>query len=179
MNLKIRKLQQDALAVFARHTKSFALSGGTAIEKILKNPFHPRYVSRMITILSQSDKPKEVFSIIDKEQFIETWPKIRRYWQKIGTSPDFLSWWDTVYGNMLEKQGKKYKPKERLPQEFAKIGNVIRKARIEKSLSQIQLAQKVGLTQPHISDLEKGEKNVTLSTLIKICDILGIKEIPV
>lgn len=147
------------------------------MQGILKNPFHPRYVSYMVTILSQTDKPKEIFSIIDKKQFIETWPKIRRYWRKIGNSPDFLSWWETVYSNIMEEQGKKYKSKVESPKEFKNIGIIIRKARIESGLSQLELAHKAGVTQPYISSIEKGEVNITLAILIHIFKILGIKDI--
>ena len=59
------------------------------------------------------------------------------------------------------------------------IGEIIKRARIEKGLNQLQLAQQTGMKQPHISSLEKGEKNVTLETLVRICRILNIKNLPI
>lgn len=147
------------------------------LELIFKNPFHPKYVSRMFTLLSRLDEPKKLFSIIKKEHFIETWPRIRRYWKKLRQSPDFLTWWDTIYKHLLEKRGIKQKFQGGPPQTFLQIGNIIKKVRISKGLSQFQLAQQVGMKQPHVSALEKGEKNVTLAVLIRICKTLGIKKI--
>ena len=54
----------------------------TETYKILKNIEHPKYVMRMFTILSQTENTKEVFEVLSKRQFIDLWPKIRRYWNK-------------------------------------------------------------------------------------------------
>jgi len=54
------------------------------VKKILRNPEHPKFVSYAFTLLSQCDIPKEVFSVIKKEHFIEYWPEIRKYWNRTG-----------------------------------------------------------------------------------------------
>lgn len=49
----------------------------------------------------------------------------------------------------------------------------IKAAREKKGLSQKQLAQLLGVSQPTVSDWESGRKNPTLENLSKIADALG------
>lgn len=146
--------------------------------KILKNPGDPKFIVRMITLLSRCDKPKELFSIIPERVFIESWPKIRVYWQRIGQNIDFKNWWETIYEQLLQKY--KIEKKQfnvRHSKLFFKIGKIIRTARISKNLSQNDLALRVGMRQPDISNIEEGKKNITLETLICLCKALGIEKI--
>lgn len=147
-------------------------------EEILKNPSHPRFVEKMYVLLSRCDKPEEVFTLIGKEKFLENWPRIRNYWRKRRQAEDFQYWWDSVYKNLLKKKGVKKVNKDILSSILKKIGEVIKNKRIEKGYSQEDLAIKVGLRQPDISKIEKGKVNITLETLIKLCKVLDIKNIP-
>jgi ribosome-binding protein aMBF1 (putative translation factor) len=52
-----------------------------------------------------------------------------------------------------------------------KIGALIHKARIEKGLTQEELAEKVGTTKSYISKIENNVKEVRISTLQKIVEI--------
>ena len=52
-----------------------------------------------------------------------------------------------------------------------KIGALIHEARIEKGLTQEQLAEKVGTTKSYISKIENNVKEVRLSTLHKIVEL--------
>jgi transcriptional regulator with XRE-family HTH domain len=54
------------------------------------------------------------------------------------------------------------------------IGNLIREIRKSKSISQEQLSERSGLDRSFISMLERGKKNPTLSTLIKLCKALDV-----
>lgn len=145
---------------------------------ILKNPEHPRFPERMVTFLSRCDKPKELFSLFTEEEFIEFWPKVRLYWMKISPRSDFRVWWDTIYDQILEKYGQKIRRlKGKAFNSFFKLGDLIRKARLEKGLSQHELAFKVGMRQPDISKIEKGEKNITMVTLFRLSRVLDIKRI--
>ncbi|MBN1384173.1 MAG: helix-turn-helix transcriptional regulator [Elusimicrobia bacterium] len=66
------------------------------------------------------------------------------------------------------------------PSVFAsQIGKTIRNYRIEKEISQSDLAKRSGINQPDISAIEKGKKNITIETLLRLCKVLGIKDIPV
>jgi DNA-binding Xre family transcriptional regulator len=145
---------------------------------ILKDPDHPKFAERVVTLLSRCDKPEELFSIIPRRKFVETWPKIRTYWIKRIRRSDFRDWWETIYEQILEKdQHIRRKAKGGTPVTFRTIGMKIRDARIQKGLSQKQLALRIGMKQPDISRIEEGKKNITLFTLIRLCKVLGIEKI--
>lgn len=146
-------------------------------ERIIKNPEHPRFIERIFAILSRCDKPKELFSIIKKEQFIETWPKIRQYWIKRNQAKDFRFWWETIYEQLAEKGEIRKKLKGRPSEIFIKIGKIIREKRLDKGLSQTDLARMARIKQPDISKIESGKINITLETLLRLCKILDIKEL--
>ncbi|EKQ51369.1 MULTISPECIES: helix-turn-helix transcriptional regulator [unclassified Clostridium] len=50
----------------------------------------------------------------------------------------------------------------------------IREVRLEKKLSQTQLAKKAGISQSYLSELESNKKSPTLRQLCKIADALGV-----
>ncbi|MEO1096760.1 MAG: helix-turn-helix transcriptional regulator [Bacteroidota bacterium] len=52
-----------------------------------------------------------------------------------------------------------------------KLGALIHEARLEKGLTQAQLAEKVGTTKSYISKIENNIKEVRLSTLKKIVEL--------
>ncbi len=52
-----------------------------------------------------------------------------------------------------------------------KIGSLIHVARLEKGLTQAQLAKKVGTTKSYISKIENNIKEVRFSTLKKIVEL--------
>ncbi len=56
----------------------------------------------------------------------------------------------------------------------ARIGERIRTARVEADISQKTLAEKVGMTRSNYARLEHGRTNVTLDTLLRIADGLGL-----
>ena len=146
-------------------------------KKILKNPDHPEFSKKMVAILSRCDKPKEVFSLISKERFVELWPKIKRYWMKTNQSPEFRAWWETIYEGLA---GIKMRKMVGEPSIFvAQIGKIIKNYRIENGMSQSDLSKRSGIVQPDISAIEKGKKNITIETLLRLCKVLGIKDIPV
>lgn len=55
-----------------------------------------------------------------------------------------------------------------------KVGKRIQEIRIEKNITQQDLAAKCNFEKSNMSRLEKGNANATLSTLEKICDALQI-----
>jgi len=54
---------------------------------------------------------------------------------------------------------------------------MIKEARVQKNISQKELALQTGMRQPDISMIEEGRKNITLQTLFRLCKVLGIKRI--
>lgn len=55
-----------------------------------------------------------------------------------------------------------------------KVGKRIQEIRIEKKISQQELASKCNFEKSNMSRLEKGNSNATLSTLEKVCHALQI-----
>ncbi len=147
-------------------------------EKILRDSSHPQFSARMIRLLSRCQDPKELFSLVDKKDFVETWPKIRLKWAKQNISLDFKDWWDAVYESLVRKEGiGTPKVKGKSSELFSIIGQQVKEARLKMGLSQSVLAFKAGMKQPDISMIEEGKKNITLETLFCLCKILDIKKI--
>jgi DNA-binding Xre family transcriptional regulator len=149
-------------------------------KRILKDPSNPRFTERAVTLLSRCDKPAKLFSVIPRKEFVEVWPKIRRYWLKHIRRSDFRDWWETIYEQLLETdQQRQKKATGGTSVAFRSIGTEIRSARIQKGLSQKQLALRTGMKQPDISKIEEGKKNITLYTLTRLCKVLGIEKIDI
>jgi len=53
------------------------------------------------------------------------------------------------------------------------LSDRIRLMRIAQNLNQTQLAEIVGVTQPFMSDIEKGRRKPSIEVLQKLCDALG------
>jgi len=56
-----------------------------------------------------------------------------------------------------------------------KLGIKIKILRKEKKLSQEKLAEIAGLHRNYIGQVERGEKSITINSLIKICKALSVK----
>ena len=149
------------------------------IDSILKNPRHPKFIERLFTLLSRCDNAKEVFSAVSQKDFVNAWPRLRRYWAKTNQAPDFKAWWETIYEQLLRDKKSKKSPRGGPSAVFYKIGGIIRGKRIKKKISQQDFARRAGMTQPDISAIESGKKNITLETLVRLCRLLGIKNLPV
>ncbi len=55
------------------------------------------------------------------------------------------------------------------------FGNRLRELRQEQCLTQEELAHQAGLNRTYIGDIERGEKNITLGSMVKLAKALGIK----
>jgi transcriptional regulator with XRE-family HTH domain len=56
------------------------------------------------------------------------------------------------------------------------IGQAIKKIRTEQKISQGEFAEKCGLSQTSMSQIESGKKRPSVSNLKKICEVLDIPE---
>lgn len=56
-----------------------------------------------------------------------------------------------------------------------RVGRQIRDARKEKGLTQKELGEKLGVADSVITNYESGKQNLTIETLQKIADALGIE----
>jgi transcriptional regulator with XRE-family HTH domain len=54
------------------------------------------------------------------------------------------------------------------------MGKVFRKCRTELGLSQDAFAHKVGLHRTYIGGIERGERNVSLTNLLKLSQAIGM-----
>lgn len=54
------------------------------------------------------------------------------------------------------------------------VGNKIKERRKEKGISQGQLADMAGVSLPYISDIENGKKNISISILMSIAEVLEV-----
>ena len=54
------------------------------------------------------------------------------------------------------------------------VGEAIKKARLEQNLTQEELGKKVGVKRSQICKLESGKSSITLSTMSRIFQALGI-----
>ena len=57
------------------------------------------------------------------------------------------------------------------------LGDAIRAAREERRLSQKDLAQTAGVSRRHLSQMERGEANVSVAVLSKVARALNLKEV--
>lgn len=55
------------------------------------------------------------------------------------------------------------------------LGERIRKARTNAGLTQYELADKCGFNRNYVGMLERGERNATYITLVKVADGCGVK----
>lgn len=55
-----------------------------------------------------------------------------------------------------------------------KIGETIRAFRVQRNISQEVLANKANVHRTYVGMVERGEKNITVNTLRKFVDALGI-----
>lgn len=55
------------------------------------------------------------------------------------------------------------------------IGEIIRQERIRKNLKQYELAEKAGISNTYLSDMENGRTTPSIKTLKKLAKVLGIE----
>jgi len=58
--------------------------------------------------------------------------------------------------------------------EFETLGKRIREERRKQNLTQEQLADKVSVTYSYIGQVERGERGISLETLINVSNCLGV-----
>ena len=62
---------------------------------------------------------------------------------------------------------------------LCKIGLKIRELRLEKNISQQDLAAACNFEKSNMSRIEAGKTNLTIGTLLKICEVLNVKLIDI
>lgn len=54
------------------------------------------------------------------------------------------------------------------------MGNMIKLARLEKKISQKELGERIGVSRPTISAIEKGQENVAIGSVFEAAYIVGL-----
>jgi len=57
-----------------------------------------------------------------------------------------------------------------------RLGERVRRARLRRNLSQVELAERMGVHRPTVINLEKGRPGVTLAVAIKALSVFGYAE---
>lgn len=55
-----------------------------------------------------------------------------------------------------------------------RLGKHVKKLRVDQSISQEELAEKAGVHRTYVGMIERGEKNITVLSTLKISSALGI-----
>ena len=54
------------------------------------------------------------------------------------------------------------------------VGKRVKAMRIKKGISQSELAQSIGISQAHLSNIESGRSNITLENLFALRDVFDV-----
>lgn len=58
--------------------------------------------------------------------------------------------------------------------DYKKLGNRIREERKKLNLTQSQLAEAIDISDTYMGAIERGERSLTLDTLVRLVDYLGV-----
>ena len=73
----------------------------------------------------------------------------------------------------IKKQTPPCGPEDLLPDDFQAIfGENLKAARLKSGLKQSDVAEKAGLTQQRLSQIENGHQNLTLKTMVKLAAVV-------
>ena len=62
-----------------------------------------------------------------------------------------------------------------MEKELKQIGSNIRRIRLKKGLTQVELAYESGIEENTLNRIEKGKTNPTMKTMLNIAKALGVK----
>jgi len=150
-------------------------------KEILKDPGSPRFVEFAALLLERSNSPGEVFAgYIKPVDFVDSWRRIKKTMRKNRWGEPRIIFWQAVYEKVREKlKGKGLLVKEKAVYTsdplLAGIGRNVRDIRKNKKLTQVQLAEKMSVSQQFVSRIEQGRENLSVISLKKISEVLGIE----
>ena len=61
-----------------------------------------------------------------------------------------------------------------MKEDSKKLGENLKKIRISKEITQIEIAKKLGVNRSFVSNIENGKNNPTLSTITSLARALGV-----
>lgn len=88
---------------------------------------------------------------------------------------DFAAYLDEAFAKLKVEKMMESEPEPELPKRdvYREIRYMIISERKKHKMTQKQLAEKTGLSQANISNIEKGNSRPTIDTLMKIADAFG------
>lgn len=152
---------------------------------ILVNSGDPQFIAYAALLLSRTNSAKEVFqNFLSRENFFVSWTKIKRQMRKDSWNNPKIDYWQAIYDTLKAEKPElkqlKAPPsepsvlKESVSSVTREIGARIKALREQGGLSQKDLAGKLGISAQIISRIESGRQNVSVETLNKICEKLGV-----
>lgn len=149
--------------------------------RILRNPEHPQFIFLSSTLLSRKNTPQEIFrDYLQPDRFCRNWTKIKRKMRQDSWNNPRIEFWQAVYERLLEKFHVKgidifTGGKEKHINPFCfEIGQRIKTIRKRGKLTQEMLSKKLDISQQMISRIESGGENISILTLKKIIEKLGV-----
>jgi len=130
--------------------------------KILSDERDPRFFIYATKLLARVRDRGEVFSWISRDVFDRNWALIRSRMVKDAWAKTAVTRWDRFHAQAI-------------PSERFDIARQIKESRLSLRLNQKQFAQKMGVIQQYVSNLETGRENMTIDTLRKIAGVLHKK----
>lgn len=149
--------------------------------RILADEANPRFAEIAALLLARTNQPKMVFTeYLDKVRFCRNWRRIKRQMRLNKWNERRIAFWDEVYRVLLQDLDKsqlKVNSKRDISVdiELKEIFDSIRETRKRQKITQVDLAEKTGLSQQTISFVEQGYINISLRTLKRIADALGLR----
>lgn len=61
-----------------------------------------------------------------------------------------------------------------MKEDAKKLGENLKKIRTRKNISQVEIANQLGVDRSFVSNIENGKNNPTLSTITKLAQVLGV-----
>lgn len=71
--------------------------------------------------------------------------------------------------------GDRISTKAKLAAELALLGRVIVRAREERSLKQIEVAERLGMPASYLSKIEKGTRRLDVIELLRVAEAIGVE----
>jgi DNA-binding XRE family transcriptional regulator len=139
------------------------------VKQILKDEGNPRFYIYAEKLFSRTQDPKTAFAFIPKRVFLKQWPVIKKRVEKDTWAQEKAKRWQAFYDQSLKALPKPVEASA----ERMNIAQQIRDIRIKNGYTQRDMAQKLGVIQQYVSNLETGRENFTVDTLKRIALILN------
>lgn len=150
------------------------------IKRVFSDVNNPQFIPLAALLLSRSNSAQDVFKeYLQQKEFFLLWLRIKRQMRKNSWNDPRIEYWQAIYDTLKKKpEFIKLRPANKFAEAplpiHREIGTKIREARKRSGFTQQKLAEKLNISQQIISRIESGKQNVSVKTLSRICENLGI-----